>query len=200
MDNQADFGSMVPRALRVITAPDAFFRTMPKTGGFVDPIAFLIVIGIIDGLITWIAAVLNPAIPDSAVGASAVLVVMPVTMLLMGFVVATLMFFLWKIMGSREGFETAFRSVAYMVAISPITTAIGFFSYLNLIGLLWSFYLLAIASIEVHRIPPRVAWTVFGVIAALFVILSLGLQRAGRIEGDLHQYQRQLDETNPRGP
>lgn len=195
MDNQADFASMPTRALQVITAPDAFFRAMPKTGGFVDPLAYLVVIGVIDGVLTWLAALFHPAMPNASAFAFGTLIIMPIVMLIMGFVFAAIIFVLWKIMGSQENYETAFRTLAYMASISPITTLLGFFPYLGLIGLLWWFYLLVVASVEVHKIVPRVAWTVFGVLAVLFVIASLGMQQAARhMQGDVDQYQRQLDD------
>ena len=195
MDNQADFASMPARALQVITAPDRFFRDMPKRGGFVDPLVFLVIVGIIDGILTWVAAIFHPAASGAAASAAGTLIVMPIVLVIMGFVFAAILFVLWRVMGSQENYETSFRTFAYAASISPISTLLGFFPYLGLIGVLWWFYLLVIASVEAHKIVPRVAWTVFAVLMVLFILASLAMQRAAmRMQGDLDQYQRQLDD------
>ena len=38
-------------AIKVLTSPSEFFREMPKTGGFVEPLIFMVVMGIIGGLL-----------------------------------------------------------------------------------------------------------------------------------------------------
>ena len=84
-------------------------------------------------------------------------------------------------MGSQENYETAYRCAAYSSGIIPVTSVLGFIPYLGSVaGLLWGFYLIITASIEVHKIKSSLAWTVWGIIAALFIMLSLSAQYAAR--------------------
>jgi type VI protein secretion system component VasK len=84
-------------------------------------------------------------------------------------------------MGSQENYETAYRCAAYSSGIIPVTSVLGFIPYLGSVAvLLWGFYLLIAASIEVHKIKSSLAWTVWGIIAALFIMLSLSAQYAAR--------------------
>ncbi len=42
---------IIKAATGVITNPVEFFRTMPKTGGFGDPLVFAVVIGVVIGVL-----------------------------------------------------------------------------------------------------------------------------------------------------
>ena len=46
-----NFAAMPQTAVRVVTAPAEFFKTMPKTGGFVEPLVFAVIMGVIAGII-----------------------------------------------------------------------------------------------------------------------------------------------------
>ena len=50
-DNEIDLASIPERALRVLTRPTAFFRDMPRTGGFLQPLVSVAVMGIVNGLL-----------------------------------------------------------------------------------------------------------------------------------------------------
>ena len=39
------------RAMGVITGPEAFYKGMPKTGGFLDPLIFAVAMGVVTGLL-----------------------------------------------------------------------------------------------------------------------------------------------------
>jgi len=45
MDGKSiDFAAIPQTAVKVLTSPSEFFRQMPKTGGFVEPLVFMIAI------------------------------------------------------------------------------------------------------------------------------------------------------------
>ncbi len=48
---QEQIASSVTTAISVITNPIGFFRTMPKTGGLIEPLIFLALIGGVGGIL-----------------------------------------------------------------------------------------------------------------------------------------------------
>lgn len=48
-DNEIDLASIPERALQVLTRPAAFFRDMSRAGGFLEPMVFVVVMGIVNG-------------------------------------------------------------------------------------------------------------------------------------------------------
>jgi len=84
-------------------------------------------------------------------------------------------------MGSQENYETAYRGAAYLAALSPITTVIGLIPYLGtIISLVIGLYYIVIVSSEVHGIPSKKAWMVFGIITAVIGLLSLSATYSAR--------------------
>ena len=113
--------------------------------------------------------------------------------LIFGFIGAAIMFVIWKLMGSDESFETAYRCGAYAAAISPITSVLGVIPYIgSLIGLAWGLYLVVTASVEVHKLPAKKAWMVFGIIGAVLAIMSLSAQASARkMQKGMADWQRE---------
>jgi hypothetical protein len=180
MANEVNFAAIPQTALHVVTAPAAFFREMPKAGGFVEPLVFALVLGCIAGVIK---AVLTMAVYFSTIGMMALtsIVLMPIFIVIGSFIGAAILFVIWKLMGSQESFETAFRCVAYMSAISPITALLGIIPYIgSVLGMVLSLYYVVMASVEVHGIPAKKAWIVFGAIIALLCLISMCTQYAAR--------------------
>ncbi len=62
MENQQNVQASIQEQLKgifatvieVITNPKGFFSEMPKTGGFQQPLVFMVVLGVVSGLITSI--------------------------------------------------------------------------------------------------------------------------------------------------
>jgi len=168
-------------AIAVITKPAEFYRGMAKSGGFVDPLIFVVVMGLIGGVIQAVLGLLHLGGKVSVVMALASIVMGPIMVAIFGFVGAAIMFVIWKIMGSSESYETAYRCGAYAAAISPITTLLGVIPFVgSLIGLAWMLFLLVAASVEVHKIAAKTAWMVFGIIAAILALMSTCGQIASR--------------------
>ncbi len=192
-----DFTAIPQTAIKIITRPAAFFKDMPKTGGFVEPLIFMVIIGVVSGIIQAVLSLLHLSAVGSAIAGITAIVMMPVAVLIFGFIAAGIAFLVWKLMGSTENYETAYRCVAYTSAISPITTVFGVIPYLGaIIGILiWTFYIV-IASVEVHRIPAKKAWTVFGIIAGVLALMSLNAEIASRkMASDAGRLQRQMEEA-----
>jgi hypothetical protein len=161
---------------------------MPKTGGFPEPLVFMVVMGLVGGVLQTLFSFLHLHAAGMVAGAVAVIVV-PIVVAIFGFIVAGILFVIWKMMGSEEEYETAYRCIAYMSALSPITTVLGLIPYIGgPLGLLISTYYLVIASAEVHKIAPRKAWMVFGTIAGILALITIsGEIAARRMAGNIEE-------------
>lgn len=176
-----DFAAIPQIAIRFITSPTAFYREMSKKGGFVAPLVFMVAMGVIGGIIQAIASLvaLNPA--ASAMAGLASLVLVPIMVAIFGFVGAAIMFLIWKLMGSQEEYETAYRCGAYAAAFTPITMLVGLVPYAgNVVGILIMVYLMVVASVEVHHLPANKAWLVFGILGAILMFGSISAQMAAQ--------------------
>ena len=165
---------------KIVTNPVGFFQSMPKSGGFVEPIIFMVSMGVVAGIIQALLGIVG-LFHTSFFGALSFIIIVPVLATIFGFVGAAILFVIWKIMGSQQSFETAYRCGAYAGGIVPITTALSIIPFFgSLLGLIWMTYLLVVASTEVHNIKPKTAWIVFGVICALFALTTIGSEFAAR--------------------
>ena len=178
-------------ALKVLTSPAAFFREMPKTGGFVDPLVFMVGMGVIGGLIQAVFVIVGLHIVAGFAAGVASIIILPVMIAIFGFVGAAIIFFIWKLMGSQESYETAYRCAAYISALTPITTVLGIIPYAGAaIGIVLTTFFLVTASVEVHKLPSQKAWLVFGIIGGILIVMSISSQFAAR------RFARQMEETS----
>jgi hypothetical protein len=182
MDSKGvDFAAIPGTAICVLTTPAAFFREMPKTGGYVEPLVFMIAMGLVGGIIQAVVALLHLHVAAAAGMGLASIVVMPVMVAIFGFVGAAIFFAIWKVMGSQEEYETAYRCGAYISAVTPIVAILRVVPYLGgALGLLLMTYYIVVASVEVHKIASQKAWMVFGIIGAVFALLGVGAEIAAR--------------------
>jgi hypothetical protein len=179
--------SILDSAIAVITKPAEFYRGMAKTGGFGDPLIFLVVMGVIAGVIRAVLGLFHLGMVGSAMVALGSIIFVPVAVLIFGFVWAAILYVIWKLMGSSESYETAYRCSAYAAAVSPIMAVVGIIPYVgSLIGLAWMLFLLVTSSVEVHKIAAKTAWQVFGIITAILALMSTCSQIAA------HRAQRQF--------
>lgn len=172
---------IIEAAKSVITNPAGFFRGMPKSGGFGDPLVFLIVMGVITGLIQAVLGLVHLGVRVSVGMAIASLIVTPIAVLIGGFIGAAILFVIWKLMGSQQSYETSYRCGAYMSAVMPIAAILAIIPFVGaLAGLAWVCWLLIMASVEVHGIKAKTAQLVFGIIGALMALMTISDQIAAR--------------------
>jgi hypothetical protein len=188
--------------VEVIRNPVGFFRRMPKSGGFVEPLIFMVSMGVAAGVIQAILAILGLGFAGSFLMALTSIIIVPIMVGIFGFVGAAILFVIWKIMGSQQSFETAYRCGAYAGGIVPVTTVLGIIPYLGpILGLVWGTYLIVVASVEVHNIAAKTAWIVFGAIAALFALISIGSQFAARrVTSGLNKWEQEMGKTGEMTP
>ena len=194
---------IINTAIKVITDPLGFFKNMAKSGGFIEPLIFIVAMGIVSGILQAILAVLGfvRGVPFSMALAS--IIIAPVLMAVFGFAVAFILFIIWKIMGSQESYETAFRCNASVASITPINTVLAVIPYIGpVLGFIWMMYLIILASIEVHKIKPKIAGIVFGTICAILSISAITSQFAARrtineTEKWQDRYEKELQGVRP---
>ncbi|MFZ2445369.1 MAG: Yip1 family protein [Syntrophobacteraceae bacterium] len=189
--------TILDTAVRVITRPVDFYREMPKSGGFTDPLIFLVVLAFATGVVQAVLGMFG--IGYGGPFGLAALIVSPIVAAIFGFVGAAIVFVIWKLMGSMESYEVAYRCTAYAAAISPLTTIVQPVPYIGpLIGLAWGIYLMIVASTEAHGIPPKRAQIVFGAIALVFLLLSLSTEySARRFTSRMDNMGAKIDQMSP---
>ena len=183
MEKKADklIASIFEEMKKVITNPTRFFRNMPTSGGFAEPLIFVAAMGIISGILQALLGGIGLGYGGSFTVTLLSIIFVPLATVIFGFVGAAILFIIWKIMGSQNSYETAYRCGAYAGGIAPATTLLAVIPYLGtILGLLWMTYIIVVASQEVHQIKAKTAWIVFGILGALAAISSIGSQHAAR--------------------
>src|SRR5690606_15176985 len=122
--NTFDINKVIADAKLVITAPATYFQGMPKTGGLTNPLIFILVMAVTMGVITAILSFFGSAVGMLAAGIGAVIFV-PIAALIGAFIGSAILFVIWKLMGSEQNYEVAFRCFAAATAIYPVIAKIG---------------------------------------------------------------------------
>jgi hypothetical protein len=193
-----DVASIQRTAMSVLTSPSAFFREMPKTGGFVEPLIFMAIMGIISGLIQTIFSLISLNIAGGMAMGVASIVLVPIVIVIGGFIGAAILFVIWKLLGSPEPYETAYRCGAYISVLMPIITVLGLIPYLgSAVGIALYVCFLVIASVEVHKIPSQKVWLVFGIIGAILIIMNISAQYSARkFSREAVKFREKMEETS----
>lgn len=181
-------------AIELIVKPAEFFRIMPKSGGLLDPLLFLVMTAVLDVLIIALDAFVShgAGLHDLSMLIGG-LIVVPLIAVILSFFVAGICYAIWSFMGSNESYEASYRCLAYMQILTPIAILLGMVPYLGLLGIAWWLYLMMIATREVHKLPVRPALLVFGIIAALSgLIYYNSVSSAIKADRHLQDFTREL--------
>jgi hypothetical protein len=189
-----NYAAMPQTAVNVITNPANFFQGMPKSGGFLEPLVFAIIMGFIAGVIQAILSFIGLG-PSAGYGGGmsgfTMIIFMPIAAAIGSFIGGAILFIILKLMGSQEDYETAYRCGAYLMALTPITVIIGVVPYAGgLLSMVIYLFYLVTASIHVHNIPSQKAWLVFGIIFAVFAFIGVyGEHKARTMRPQLEQWR-----------
>jgi len=209
MENKAKLNIIIEDAVKVIKNPVGFYREMPKTGGFVDPLIFLIVMAVVAGLMVATLSLFGAGMAGAMAAGMGAVFMFPVFALISSFISAAILFVIWKLMGSDNGYETAYRCIAYASAIYPITVLLSIIPYAgSVVGMAWGVYLMMIAGIEVHQLKKNTVYLVFGILGTLMVLGNLSGEMAARrmtsrFEGmgeQFEQFGRQFENNDDMTP
>jgi len=154
--------------IKLMVKPVDFFRTMPKSGGFLDPLLYIVVAALLGVLLNTIESFVSHGVGIHDLGILFTqLVIVPLIAVILSFFFASIFFVLWSFIGSQENYQTSYRCLAYMQIVFPVTILLSILPYLGLLGIGWWLYMMVIASKEVHKVPVRSALVIFGIIAAI---------------------------------
>jgi len=159
---------LIDLAIKVVVKPVDFFRAMPRTGGLIDPLLYVVMTALLGVVISAAESSVSYGAGIHDLGMMAIwLIIVPLIAAILSFFVAAICFAIWTFTGSSENYETSYRCLAYMHILMPITILLSFVPYLGLLGIAWWLYLMVIATREVHKISIKPALLIFGIIAAL---------------------------------
>jgi hypothetical protein len=121
-------GSFVSTAREIVLNPVGFFRSVPRQGGFVPPLAFAVICAVISGLLGGILGLIINLIAGNGFGTAVgslfgTLIITPIITavgLFIGAGIYHLLVYLLARPGSA-GFEATFRVVAYASVIQLVT-------------------------------------------------------------------------------
>lgn len=181
-DNTAFNPDAIIRKVRwVITDPGGYFRQMPRSGGFVEPMVFIAIMAAVLGVISAVWALFGATTGVVAGGFFAALIITPIAAVIGAFIGAAILFVIWKLMGSGENYETAFRCQSSVAAIYPVVGIVSIIPYVgNILAIAWGAFLMIEASVQVHGRSRKVATTVFGILAVLLILSNTAGERASR--------------------
>ena len=192
-----DLESIPQIAIKVITNPVGFYQNMKKGGGYVEPLVFMVALSVAAGVLSAVLSVAGFGVATAMTAGLIAVIVIPIFVIIFSFIGAGIAYVIWKLMGSQEDFETAFRCVAYTAAIAPINAVLGVIPYLgSIVAALWPMALMAIASIHVHRRSTQVSWAVFGALGILLALMGVGNERASRqMVDEMQDWQQMMEEA-----
>ncbi len=185
-------------AVEVIRAPAAFYRGMPQSGGYPEPLLFLVTMSLVATVLSLLLGFVGLGVGGFIAGGLIAVILVPIVASIVAFVAAAIFFGIWMLMGSGKDYETAFRCVAYTAAVAPITTVLDMIPYIGtLVAVLWPMGLLAIASIEVHGRKPQAAWFVFGLLGLVLALSNLSAERKTRdLADELQGFRDALEQRD----
>ena len=198
---------LIDLSIKLIVKPAEFFRNMPKTGGLIDPLLYVVMVSMLGVVLSAVeSSVFHGAGLHDLAMLAIWLVTVPLIAVILSFFVAGICFAIWSFTGSKESYEASYRCLAYMHVVMPVTILLGIVPYLGLLGIAWWLYLMVIATREVHKTPIKPALLVFGIIAALsglvyYNSVSSAMKSKQRLQEFTKELQRMpgtSDTGNPR--
>jgi len=188
------FRGLIGIAIKLITNPVDFFRTMPKSGGLVDPMLFMVFTVLIDVIMMFVESFVKHGAGVYGFGVLVgSFVIVTLIAVILSFFVAGVFYAIWSFMGSNENYETSYRCIAYLHIVVPITILLGVVPYLGLLGIAWWLYLIVTATMAVHNLPAKPALLVFGIIAVLAGLAYYSsVSSAIRAKEHMQEFTREL--------
>jgi len=178
---QFDISTIIRDGIAVITDPARFYRGMAREGGFADPAIYVLVMGAAAGLLATLLSLFGAGWYGGMGSGMTLILLVPLALLIWSFIGAAVLFVVWKLMGSEQPYEVAYRCAAYATAIVPATMPLQIFPYLPaIVSVTWGSWLMVLASVEVHRLEQKKALLVFGILGLLSLLWNLGAERTTR--------------------
>ncbi len=205
-----NFAAMPRLAVRIIAAPAAFFSKMPQTGGFLEPLVFVVTAGFGASIIHAVWSFMGFGYGGQAQSGWAwillSIIFIPFILAIFSFVGAAILFLIWKLMGSKHNYEVSYRCLAYLMSIALPIATIEIIPYAGMIlsFAIVTFYIVVVSK-EVHGLSLVKVLLVFGIIGLTITALSLYSEYSERnptpeqvrkaAEETARQYQQNIEEN-----
>ena len=177
--NAFDIGVVISQAQQVLTDPRAFYGNMQKSGGYSQPLIFVIVMSVISGALFGLLSIIG--LTDAGPAGLGAIIGLPIALAIGSFIASAVLYVIWALMGSPHGYETAYRCLAYSTAILPVVTVISTIAYLGtIVRVIWMTWLMIVASRVVHERSEKSTRMVFGILGALMLLSGIGSEYGQR--------------------
>ena len=197
-----DLNSVVETAKQILTQPKQFYQQMPNSGGYTNPLIFVVVMGLATGVLGAVFSLFTQSHWGSMSFGLISIIVMPIVAVIGCFISSAIMFVIWKLMGSSESFETAFRCVAHTAVIFPLAPILGLIPYLGTIATnAWLVWMMILASVAVHKLDQNKTYIVIGILGALLILMNVSGERQQRHFQDRYEnFNKQMGELENMSP
>ena len=146
---------------KVLLKPNDFFKEMPITGGYKNPLIFAIITAVIMGV--------GLTIITLGVGFLAIIFA-PIAVAASIFLAALLLLVCAKIVGGTGSYEATMRVASY----ANIVNVIGWIPVVSVIGSLYGLFLTVLGMKEIHKLTTtKAVIAVLIAIAIIFIIVVL---------------------------
>lgn len=153
----------------IIMKPAEFFKTMPVTGGYKDPLIFALITSVIMGL--------GLTVITLGVGFLAIIFA-PIAVSISVFLAALLLLVCAKMVGGSGTYEATMRVASY----ANIVNVIGWIPIVSIIGSIYGLWLTVVGIREIHKltlskaiIAVLIAIAIVFVIVVLLAIIGIGI-------------------------
>lgn len=153
----ADPAGIVQTALASLSDPAAFYRAMPREGGWTEPMVFVLAMAFLSAVAGGAAHLLLSGRSSSGLLAAGLVVGGSVLGPLFVLLFSAFCHGIWRVLGSRASFETSMRCVAYTSSLVPLQALLGAVpvagALMGMAAFGYRLYMLGVASVEVHGLP-----------------------------------------------
>ena len=183
-EDRGDYGTLnayFQTATKCLVTPKKFFSTLPRQGGFLNPILF----GIMTMVVGAVLAILWVNLYYSAIGLIGFFIIMA-RVILYAFIAIPIVLFVWTgilhlclllVGGANEGYQGTFRVVSY----SSVTSLFNAIPVVGAIASLWGIALTVIGLREVHNTSAGRSVAAVLIPAGVAILLAIGAITMGAL-------------------
>ncbi len=211
-DVSFDFKKLIDDSKAVLMTPKEYFASMPKTGGFVEPLIKAVIYGLVAGIITFIWSLLHLTAAAGMFGKwmGGGVGVMAIIGALIGaviglFIGGVILLIISAICGGSKDYEANVRVTASLMVLSPINALLGFTGgisiYLGAIISLavslygiWLLYNALISALGAGEKAAKVVSIILAILPVISLISMLTCYKAASTVSDKYMSDQQKQE------
>jgi hypothetical protein len=162
--------SIFKKAVQLLVAPREAIIAAETDQGLTKSLWFVVVMSLLSAVLLSVVMIFSEGLPASLSDLIINLIALPVSSILMWLGFGTVIFIIWKIVGSEQSYFLSLRIVASFYALLPLwvlAQQIGSVAQIAIVA--WLAILLLLASEQIHRIARWKAVLVIGVLVAITI-------------------------------